>query len=61
MRLPHTWASSLRFFPGQVLALLIRGGTVELGLGRAFLTAATYTAIAAAATLLIISRRDVTS
>ena len=50
----------LPVFPGQVLASLIRGGTIELGMGRAVVTAAVYTAIAAAAVLLLVSRRDVT-
>ncbi len=50
-----------RVFPGQVLASLIRGGTVELGLGRALLTAALYAAVAATVTLVLVSRRDVTA
>ena len=43
-----SWDTGYRFFPGQVLGSLIRGGTVELGMGRAVATAAVYTAIAAA-------------
>ena len=50
-----------RFFPGQVLASLIRGGTAELGFARALVTALLYTGVAAAATLFLISRRDVTA
>ncbi len=40
---------------------LIRGGTIELGFGRAVVTALAYTAVAFTATLLLMSRRDVTS
>ena len=56
-----SWQTGYRFFPGQVLGSLIRGGTIELGIGRAGLTAALYTAIAAGVTLVLVSRRDVTS
>jgi ABC-type transport system involved in multi-copper enzyme maturation permease subunit len=56
-----SWHAGYRFFPGQVLASLIRGGTIELGAGRALTTAAAYTAAASAATLILISRRDVTA
>lgn len=57
----ESWSTGYRFFPGQVLASLIRGGTFELGFGRAVFTAVVYTAIAATATLVLVSRRDVTS
>jgi len=56
-----SWRAGYRFFPGQVLGSLIQGGSAELGLGRALLTASTYAAIAAITTLLLVSRRDVTS
>jgi ABC-2 type transport system permease protein len=56
-----SWQAGYRFFPGQVLASLIRGGTTELGIGRAALTAALYTGVAAVATLVLVSRRDVTA
>ena len=56
-----SWQTGYRFFPGQVLASLIQGGSAELGLGRALLTASTYAAVAAIVTLLLVSRRDVTS
>jgi ABC-2 type transport system permease protein len=56
-----SWDAGYRFFPGQVLASLIRGGTVELGLGRALLTAAVYATLAASVTLVLVSRRDVTA
>jgi hypothetical protein len=56
-----SWDTGFRVFPGQVLGSMIRGGTVELGMGRAVATVAIYTAIAAAVSLLLISRRDVTA
>jgi ABC-2 type transport system permease protein len=56
-----SWEAGYRVFPGQVLASLIRGGTTELGMGRALLTAALYTAVAATVALVLVSRRDVTA
>lgn len=56
-----SWDAGYQYFPGQVLASLIRGGTAELGVGRAVLTAALYTGVAAAASLVLVSRRDVTA
>ena len=56
-----SWHAGYRFFPGQVLGSLIRGGTAELGLGRALLTASLYAAVAATVTLALVSRRDVTA
>ncbi|HEV8627302.1 MAG TPA: ABC transporter permease [Acidimicrobiia bacterium] len=56
-----SWTGGYRVFPGQVLASLIQGGTAELGLGRAVLTAALYTGVAAIVTLSLVSRRDVTA
>lgn len=56
-----SWAGGYRVFPGQVLASLIQGGTAELGLGRAAVTAALYAGVAAIVALGLISRRDVTA
>lgn len=56
-----SWTTGYRFFPGQVLVSLIEGGTAELGIGRAVLTTVLYTGIAAAVTLVLVSRRDVTA
>lgn len=56
-----SWDTGFKVFPGQVLGSMIRGGTIELGMGRAIATAAVYTAIAAAVSLLLVSRRDVTA
>ncbi|MGH8911130.1 MAG: hypothetical protein ACRDVD_01355, partial [Acidimicrobiia bacterium] len=57
----ESWSPGFRWFPGQVLGSLIRGGTLELAFSRAVLTTLAYTAIALAATLVLVSRRDVTS
>jgi len=56
-----SWTAGYRYFPGQVLASLIRGGTIELGMGRAVVTASLYAAVAAVAALVLVSRRDVTA
>ncbi len=56
-----SWPAGYRWFPGQVLASLIQGGTTELGIGRAVLTAVLYAAVAAATALVLVSRRDVTA
>jgi ABC-2 type transport system permease protein len=56
-----SWQAGYRFFPGQVLASLIRGGTAELDIGRAAVTTALYTGIATVTTLVLVSRRDVTA
>lgn len=56
-----SWNTGFKVFPGQVLGSMIRGGTIELGMARAVTTAAVYTAIAAAVTLILVSRRDVTA
>jgi ABC-2 type transport system permease protein len=56
-----SWSGGYRVFPGQVLASLIQGGTAELSLGRAAVTAALYAGVAAIVTLALISRRDVTA
>ncbi|MGH9039189.1 MAG: ABC transporter permease [Acidimicrobiia bacterium] len=56
-----SWETGYRVFPGQVLASLIRGGSTELGLGRALVTAALYTAVAATVALVLVRRRDVTA
>lgn len=57
----QSWPTGYRIFPGQVLASLIQGGTAELGLGRALLSAALYTGTAAAVALALVARRDVTA
>ena len=56
-----SWTGGYRVFPGQVLASLIQGGTAELAFGRAAVTVALYTAVAALVTLWLVSRRDVTA
>ncbi len=56
-----SWSTGYRVFPGQVLASLIRGGTVELGAGRALATAMLYATVAGGVALTLVSRRDVTA
>jgi hypothetical protein len=56
-----SWTTGNRVFPGRVLAAVIQGGTVDLGLGRAVATAVIYAGIAAAVALALVSRRDVTA
>lgn len=56
-----SWRAGFRWFPGQVFASLIGGGTEELALGRAALTATVYTAVAATVALVLVTRRDVTA
>lgn len=56
-----SWRGGYEWFPGQVLASLVGGGTAELGLGRAAFTAACYTAVAAVVAMLLVTRRDVTA
>lgn len=56
-----SWSAGYRVFPGQVLASLIRGGTLELGIGRAAVTAALYAGVAVTVVLILVSRRDVTA
>ncbi len=56
-----SWSTGLRVFPGQVLRSVIAGGTAELGLGQAILRSCVYVAVAAAITLTVVARRDITS
>ena len=56
-----SWDAGYRYFPGQVLASLIQGGTPEISLSRAAATGLVYVGIAAAATATLLTRRDVTS
>ena len=56
-----SWNAGYRYFPGQVLASLIRGGTTELAMGRALITGAIYVGVAALVALTLVSRRDVTA
>jgi ABC-type transport system involved in multi-copper enzyme maturation permease subunit len=56
-----SWDTGFKVFPGQVLGSLIRGGTVELGMGQAAVTAGIYASIAAVASLVLVTKRDVTA
>jgi ABC-2 type transport system permease protein len=57
----NAWAAGNRWFPGLVLQSLIAGGTNELSLGRAVVTALVYTALAGSVALFLTARRDVTT
>jgi len=59
--LVDSWSTGYRIFPGQVLAAIIQGGTVDVSLTRAIATAALYVGIAAATTATLLRRRDVTA
>ena len=59
--LVDSWSTGYRLFPGQVLAAVIQGGTTDLSLARAVITATMYVGIAAAVTATLLTRRDVTS
>ncbi len=56
-----SWPTGYRVFPGRVLAAVIEGGSPEISLGRAIATSVVYVGIAAAATMTLLTRRDVTS
>jgi hypothetical protein len=56
-----SWSTGYRVFPGQLLAAIIQGGTPEVSLTRAVATGAAYVGIAALATTILLTRRDVTS
>ena len=57
----RSWTTGYRVFPGQVLGALIEGGSAELAVGRAVVTALAYTAVAATVTVVLLTRRDVTA
>ena len=56
-----SWETGIRVFPGQVFGTLMRGGTVELGMSRALLTAALYAGLAAVVALALVRQRDITA
>jgi hypothetical protein len=59
--LENVWAGASQWFPGLVLESLIAGGTDELSLSRALMTAVVYVGIAGAVALGLTTRRDVTA
>src|SRR6478736_2079019 len=56
----RSWTTGYRVFPGQVLAAVIQGGTPEISLARAVTTATVYVGLAAVATAILLTKRDVT-
>jgi hypothetical protein len=59
--LENVWAGASQWFPGLVLESLIAGGTDELSLMRAVITAFVYVGIAGAIAIGLSTRRDVTA
>ena len=57
----RSWTTGYRVFPGQVLAAVIQGGTPEISLSRATTTAIVDVGVAAVATVILLTNRDVTS
>ncbi|MGH9165159.1 MAG: ABC transporter permease, partial [Acidimicrobiales bacterium] len=57
----ESWRGAYKVFPGLVLESVIRGGSSDLGIGRAVPTALAYVAVAAVVTMILVSRRDVTA
>jgi len=57
----NVWAGANQWFPGLVLESLIAGGTDDLSLTRAAMTATVYVGIAGAIALGLTTRRDVTA
>ena len=55
------WTGANRVFPGLLLEAFAAGGTNEVTAARAFITVATYAAVAAAVGAFTFSRRDVTA
>lgn len=55
------WAPASRAFPGLLLETFVAGGTPDVSAGRALATVATYAAVAALVSALVVSRRDVTA
>lgn len=56
-----SWSTGYEVYPGQVLASLTQGGSAELGLAQATVTALAYAAVAAGIAMLLLHRRDVTA
>ena len=59
LRIPTTRGD--RLFISLVLAAVIQGGTPEISLARAVTTATLYVGLAAIATAILLTKRDVTS
>ncbi len=52
------WSDGSRWLPGQLLSAVAHGGTSSASYGHALLMVAVYSVVAAAATLVLFSRRD---
>jgi hypothetical protein len=57
----NSWAAAAKFFPGLLLEAFAAGGTTEVSAGRALLSVAAYTVVAAIIASVVFARRDVTA
>jgi ABC-type transport system involved in multi-copper enzyme maturation permease subunit len=57
----RSWSTGNRVFPGRLLAAVMSGGTTEVGFGRAVTLSLVYAALALVASLVLVTRRDITS
>ena len=56
-----SWSSAHQWFPGLLLEALGQGGTDQVSFGRTLATTAAYVAVAAALTVIVFRRRDVSA
>jgi ABC-2 type transport system permease protein len=59
--LSRSWSTGNRVFPGRLLAAVMGGGTTQVSFARALATSAVYVVVAAAVSLVLVTRRDVTA
>jgi hypothetical protein len=57
----NAWSPATKIFPGLLLEVVGEGGTADVSLNRALLTAAGYVVVAAAVAAIVFARRDVTA
>jgi ABC-2 type transport system permease protein len=57
----NAWDPATKIFPGLLLEVVGQGGTAEVSLDRALLTAAGYAVLAGIVTAIVFARRDVTA
>jgi ABC-2 type transport system permease protein len=57
----NAWTSAPKFFPGLLLEAIGQRGTPRVGMTQALVTAAAYTVVAAIVSVVVFTRRDVTT
>jgi hypothetical protein len=57
----NAWTSAPKFFPGLLLEAIGQRGTPRVGMTEALVTVAAYTAVAAVVSVVVFTRRDVTT